>query len=148
MVAVGELACQRGAANREVDVGHRARDPGVVKHCREKQERTVERDPVKCGDRRSPRVSTTGMVEQCRCQEVVGGERGISCQSGVRRHQARRINETPASGVPSEHHRETAGKDAQLRPPQRPGKGHAFPSGQHSPGAFHPIDPIGSVSRG
>ena len=44
----------------------------------------------------------------------------------------------PASRVHSEHHRETAGKNAELPPQQGPGKGQAFPSGQHSPGAFGP----------
>src|SRR4029453_17970297 len=49
-----------------------------------------------------------------------------------------RIDGTPASRVHSEHHRETAGKNAELRPQQGPGKCQAFPSGQHSPGAFGP----------
>src|SRR5829696_3710242 len=140
VVAVGELACQRGAANREVDVGHRARDPGVVEHCSQVQELTVERDPVKCGDGRPPRVGTTGMVEEGRCQQVLRGDLGISCERGVGRHQARRIDGAPASRVHSERHRETTGKDAELPPQQGPGQCHAFPSGQHTPGAFGPSD--------
>src|SRR5215204_661158 len=106
----------------KVDVGHRARDPGVVEHCSQVQELTVERDPVKCGDGRTPRVGTTGMVEECRCQEVPRGDLGISCESGVGRHQARRIDGTPASRVHLEHHRETAGKNAEFPPQQGPGK--------------------------
>jgi hypothetical protein len=59
----------------------------------------------------APRVGTTGVVEECRCQEVLRGDLGISCESGVGRHQAPRIDGTPASRVHSEHHRETAGEN-------------------------------------
>ena len=96
---------------------------------------------------RAPRVRTTGMVQECRCQEVPRGNLGISRESGVRRHQARRIDGTPASRVHPEHHRKTAGKNAELPPQQGPGKCQAFPSGQHSPGALGPSngsDRIGS----
>ena len=48
----------------------------------------------------------------------------ISCESRVGRHQARRIDGTPASRGHSEHHRETAGKNAE--PPQQgPGVRHS-----------------------
>ena len=63
------------------------------------------------------------MLRSLKCQEVLRGDLGISCESGVGRHQARRIDGTPASRVHSEHHRETAGKNAELPPQQGPGKG-------------------------
>ena len=70
-------------------------------------------------------------------------------REGSGRHQARRIDGTPGSGVHSEHHRETAGNNAELPRQQGPGKCQAFPSGQRSSGrSVHPMDPIGSVSRG
>src|SRR4051812_46447234 len=78
------------------------------------------------------------MVEECRCQEVPRGDLGISRESGVGRHQAHRIDGPPASRVPSEDHRETAGKNAELPPQQGPGKCEAFPSAEHSAGAFGP----------
>jgi len=62
------------------------------------------------------------MVEEYRCQEVLRGDLGISCERGVGRYQARRVDGTPASRVDSEHHRETAGKNAELPPQQGPGK--------------------------
>jgi hypothetical protein len=106
----------------EVDIGHRARDPRVVEHCSQVQELTVERDPVKCGDGRAPRVGTTGMVEECRCQEVLRGDLHIFCERGIGRHQAGRIDGTSASRVHSEPHGETAGKDTELSPQQGTGK--------------------------
>ena len=63
------------------------------------------------------------MVEQCRCQEVLRGDLGISCESGVGRYQARRIDGTPASRVHPQRHREAAGENAELSPQQGPGKG-------------------------
>src|SRR4051812_16907722 len=72
--------------NREVDLGHRAGDPGVVEHRSQVEELTVERDPLTCGDGRAPRVGTTRMVEERGCQEVPRGELGVSCESGVGRH--------------------------------------------------------------
>ena len=77
-MAVGELACQLRAAHREIDVGHWAREPGVVENRRQVQELTVERDPVNCGDGRAPRVRTAGMVQECRCQAFLGRDLGIS----------------------------------------------------------------------
>ena len=48
VVAVGELACQRVAANREVDVGHRGPGAGLVTHrraCpRHRERRTAPED--------------------------------------------------------------------------------------------------------
>ena len=89
------------------------------------------------------------MVEERRCQEVLRGDLGISCETGVGRHQARRIDGTPASRVHSEHHRETAGNNAEL--PHRQGRA----SVRHSRAvsippvrSVHPMDPIGSVGRG
>ena len=62
------------------------------------------------------------MVEEYWRQDVLRGDLGISCERRVGRHQARRIDGTPASRVHSEHRRETAGKNAELRPQQGPGK--------------------------
>ena len=148
-MAVGECACRRGAANREVDVGHRAGDPGVVEHRRQVQKLTVERDPVKGADGCAPRVGTTGMVEECRCQEVLRGDLGISCERRVGRHQARRIDGTPTSRVHSEHHRETAGKNASsARSRGRASVRHSRAVSTPPVRSVHPMDPIGSVGRG
>src|SRR5215207_6757666 len=80
------------------------------------------------------------MVEQCRCQEVLRGDHGVSCESGVGRHQARRIDGTPASRVHAERHGETTGENAELPAQQGPGQCQAFPSGQHTSGALGPSD--------
>ncbi len=140
VVAVGELACHRGAANRKVDVWHRARDPGVVKQCSQVQELSVERDPVKCGDGRAPRVGTAGMVAEYRGQQLPRRGFGVSRESGVGRHQARGSDRAPASRVDSEHHRQTARKNAELTPQEGAGECQAFPSGQHAPSAFGPTN--------
>jgi len=42
--------------------------------------------------------------------------------------------------VHSQHHRETAGKNAELSPQKGSGKCQAFPSGQYSSGAFGPAN--------
>jgi hypothetical protein len=53
----------------EVDVGHRARDPGVVEHCSQVQQLTVESDPVS-SDRSTmpPQLGRAG--ERLRCQPL------------------------------------------------------------------------------
>ena len=67
------------------------------------------------------------MVEEYRCQEILRGDLGISCERRVGKHQARRIDGIPASRVHSEHHRETAGKNAELPPAAEAGQALGIP---------------------
>jgi hypothetical protein len=91
-VAVGERASELRAADGEVDVGHGARQPGVVKHRRDVQELAVERDPVQRGQRRAPRVRAARVVEQGGAQEVLGRRLGIPGERGVPGREACRID--------------------------------------------------------
>ena len=116
-----------------------------MEHRRHVQELTVERDPVKRGDGRAPRVGTTGMVAQRRRQEVLRGtsaslakaESGGTRRAGsteLRRPECIRstIARRPAS-IPSSPRRSGRASVRHSRAVSLPGR------------SAHRMDPIGSA---
>ena len=143
-VAVGELARQHGAANREVDVGHRARHPVSWNiAARYRQASRIERDPVKCGDGRAPRVGTTGS-RSAGVRRSWAATSASFARGNPGRHQARRIDGTP---VNSEHHRETAGKNADFPPAHGAGQRSRHSQVVTPPRCARSIQWMGSVGR-